>query len=347
MKKSTINNFLNDLENIKNYMNHINMVNKIVSNNKHLVSESLNDFNTHIKKFYTEKKLFEYKSIIISLYGLLEYSITNWIQEHVNNIPTLVKKYDNLSEKFKENHFDLSINLLTLIKKYQKYETVDKEKIIMTLNNSNIENVFFTLNSEAYIPLSGNLKHLKIVEAFIPLDIKLEEKLSQYIEQRKLRFCISKINDLVILRNDIAHGNIIQNILGMTEFNEYIDSLKLYGIAIFEILSEKEIEYEVNHSYVKLDDIKEIHANKILDFNISKQNIKKGDYLIIKDGNQYIKKEILDIHINGKSSDNVFLLSETNVCVKVLPKLKSSQIFYIKKLKKENVNTYYPLILVK
>lgn len=60
-----------------------------------------------------------------------------------------------------------------------------------------------------------------------------------------------------------------------------------------------------------------------------------------------LKKEILDIHINGKSSDNVFLLSETNVCVKVLPKLKSSQIFYIKKLKKENVNTYYPLILVK
>jgi len=344
MKKSTINNFLKDLENIKNYMNHINIVNKIVSDNKDLISESFNDFNIHIKKFYTEKKLFEYKSIIISLYGLLEYSITNWIQEHINNIPFLVKNYNNLSEKFRENHFDLSINLLTLIKKYQKYETVDKEKIIMTLNNSNIENGFFCLNSEAYVPLSGNLKHLKIVEAFIPLDIKLEEKLRQCIEQRKLRTCIDRINDLVTLRNDIAHGNIIENILGMTEFNEYIDSLKLYGIAIFDILKEKEIEYEVNHSYIELDDIKNIHANKILDFHISKQNIKKGDYLILKDGNQFIKKEILDIHINGISSDNIFILSETNVCIKVSPKLKTNQIFYIKEYKEE-VSVFFPLIV--
>ena len=55
------------------------------------------------------------------------------------------------------------------------------------------------------------------------------------------------IDDLVERRNYIAHGGQIDDILNITEFDEYINFLEAYGKAIFQALSERLIEFEAKH----------------------------------------------------------------------------------------------------
>lgn len=344
MQNSTLVSFLKNIENIREYVKHIKLINQIENSYRTSTDRPLEEFVTHFKIFHKEKKLFEHKAIFISLYGLLENSITNWIKEHVDNVSQLVGSYQNLSEEFKKKHFDLSIKLIPMIKENSKYEYIEREVILKKLNFSITEPSKCDLNSEAYIPMSGNLKHSKIVEALMPLDIELDKKLTSNIKH-----IFTKIDNLVSMRNDIAHGNIIDNRLDITEFDEFIDSLEEYGKAIFSVFEEKEIEYESNNLYKKIDlnDIVGVHRNYNLEFNIDDHILKVGDFLIVKDANgNFIKTEILDIDVRDKSYDHLHIVSQTNVYLTLKNKIKRNMEFYIKTNQNASVHCTYPLMII-
>ena len=65
--------------------------------------------------FGKSKKIFEYKAIIISLYGIIEKYIGIWIQEHIDTLPNIIKNYNDLPSTLRKNNFDLSIKLISLI----------------------------------------------------------------------------------------------------------------------------------------------------------------------------------------------------------------------------------------
>lgn len=321
MQNIFLQNFKDDIVNIKEYINHIDLVNKIEISSRNSNTEPLKEFCEHIHDFGKYKKIFEYKAIVISLYGVLETYINSWIQEHIESLPILVKNYADLPEKIKNNNFNLSIRLISLISenKFSKYEHLQKEDILRNLSSCFNTPSSYKLNGEAFSPFSGNLKHQKIVDAFKCLDIDLlgslktnsrfkvflVKKYGSNIENRGSEL-FSIIDDLVTRRNDISHGMHVDNILNITEFHDYIEFLEYYGRAIFEIIIEKEVEYEATHSFEKIDNIKGVfQQGSILCFEVENNNIKLGDFIIVKTDNSFIRKAILDIQVNNESFNNL------------------------------------------
>lgn len=303
MQQNLLDDFEQQINDIQEYIEHIELTNNIPRKNRNIKAEHLQEFTTHLKNFRIPKKEFEYKAIIISLYGVLENTISKWIQEHIQNISTIVNDYRNLEDKFKKDHFTLSIQLISMINddRYSKFDKFDKETILQKLNQSISTPNDFELNSEAYIPSSGNLKHKKIVEAFKPLNIDLN------VLDKNKHLEISMIDDLVVRRNDISHGVQVDDILDVTVLQEYINSLKTYIKSIFDILIQKEIEYQFKHQIpIYIDEPKEFYQNNtVCIVTIKDIEIKVGDSLFIEKNKKISKTIILDIKKDDVSIQSV------------------------------------------
>ena len=237
--------------------------------------------------------------------------------------------------------------LISLISenRFAKYDHLKKEDVLTKLSSCINNPSGYKLNSDAFSPLSGNLKHSKIVEAFKPLDIELVKQLkvnNQFSAFLKGKYgnnisnkgdeLFTTIDDLVIRRNDIAHGTPIDNILNITEFDEYLEFLENYGKAIFETIVEKEIQYEATYLYTKIANIKGVYKKgSVLCFEIENHRIETGDYIIIQTPEKYfIKKEILEIQENNITSDRLDITSKTDIGVNLGDGVTKNQIFYIK-----------------
>ena len=299
MQEDSLESFKKDINNIREYIEHINLVNNIPKENNDLHKKSLKNFIKHLRSFNREKKLFEYKAIIISLYGILENTISKWIQEHIKNVSIIVSDYDSLGDKFKVEHFNLSIKLISLIieNRHSKFDNINKNNILENLNQSIVSPSDFKLNSEAYIPLSGNLKHIKIIEALKPLNIDLNT-LTSILHRETI-----KIDDLVGRRNDIAHGVEIDNILGISEFEDFISALQIYMTNIFNIIVEQEIKYHFQEKNVfYIDEPKKFFQNnQVCIINLKDTELKIGDILFIEKNNRFSQVTIIDIQEDGKS----------------------------------------------
>jgi len=330
MKKSSLGNFKKDINNIREYIEHIDLVNKVEQNNREEIDDkSIKKFIQHFRKFSREKKRFEHRAVIISLYGILENHINLWVQEHIDNIPLILKDDSLLSSKLIASNFKLSIELISIILKQKnnpKYENIDKENILKKLNS-----VDFELNSEAFISASGNLTHQKIVELFAPLEIDAKKiNKNPIIHSKK-----STIDTLISLRNEISHGTKIDNII--TEFSDYIDSLEEYGKALFSILEEKEeiykIIYEIKHNFYKIEKIYDVIDNSILLFEIRNNTLSVGDYIIILVNGDLFKNKVLSIELDNEKIEKVETDDMQNIGVKLESNfnIKKNQTFYIKK----------------
>ena len=293
MQKFYLDSFIQEIENIRKYIQHINIINEFGKEKKYIRSENLINFHQHLHDFSTEKKLFEYKAIIISLYGVLENTISEWIQTHIENISNIVNNYSSLEDNFKMNHFNLSIQLISRItdNRHSKFDNINKEDILRKLNNSIINPNDFDLNREAYIPLSGNIKHSNIKEAFKPLNIDLDFLKDTLCDE------INNIDELVRLRNQIAHGVEIDEILALTEFEIFTTALERYMTEIFNTINEKEVKYEFKHqSRIYIDKPKEFYQNNtVCIINIKDVEIKVGDILFIEEAKKVLVATILNI----------------------------------------------------
>lgn len=349
MNTETLDLFIKDVNDIREYIKYINLVNDIERSTFTLNDTVLTGFRNHLRGFGVSKKVFEYKSITISLYGILERHIGIWIKEYLTHIPNIVNNYNELSDRFREDHFNLSMKLLGLLceKKYAKYENISKENVLSKLHSCITKPSGFQLNSDAFYLQSGNLKHAKISEALAYLDIKLTSMLKM-IGRRPQGFLYDKkaqidnkgdelfklIDELVERRNDIAHGEDIDNILHINEFDIYVNFLEGYGKAIFQVFSEKLIELEANHLYKKVEKVHGIYQSSILCFQIENNEIHVGDSIIVNlvDGG-FAKKKIIEIEKDRMKFPNLSIQDPQDIGVNVGNGISKGQTFFIKKYK--------------
>ena len=350
MNGLSLNMFCKELSSIREYLNYLNLTNQAV---QYIVQES---DNKEIKEIYAklkaqdrtlgiDRKVFEYKSTIISLYGLLERYIQIWLKEFLELVSEIVPRYSYLSEKLKYNHFDYSLKLIGKLE-FAKYQHLTKEAILSNLHNCVSDSVNYNFNTDAFTIPSGNLKHTKIVEIIKLIDIdlnnglKINKTITEYIQTEQGTINISnidsdilynKINDLVDRRNVIAHGSeSINDLLDSSILYVYIEFLEKYCQAIFEILAEQILIYECRFKYKKLDVIRGVWSHCIIGFEEGRNNIKIGDAIIIKSAKgRYFKKEILEIQIDNISYNEAFLDERIDVAIRVSPSIKLNQEFYI------------------
>jgi len=148
----------------------------------------------------------------------------------------------------------------------------------------------------------------------------------------KENYLFQMIDNLVLHRNDIAHGIQTDNILGITEFEDYIEFLEKYGKAIFETIVEKEIQYEAKYLNKKIINIKGVYKQgSILCFEIENIKIRKGDFIIIETpDNHFFKKEILEIQKDNASFIELNVTSKTDIGVNLGNGITIKQTFYIR-----------------
>ncbi len=347
MNTISLENFKKEVNQIREYLRHIEYVNAVAScvvveTDNEQIKTSINQLKEHLRSFGRDKQIFEYKAAIISLYGLLEKYVELWIKEYLDSLASVVPEYNQIDEKIRNNHFELSLKLINTIMSRQsaKYQHLTKEKILHKLNSCIVSPKNYQINAEAFVLSSGNLKHKKISDLFNLLNINLNDKLMkneslkreiglQNPENKDILY--NKINELVERRNEIAHGSeTSDNILSVSELEPYIQFLDVYCQAIFEILSEEFIKQESKYTFQKIETVIEIFYDKTLYFEIENYTIKVGDMIIIETTKGiFSKKPILDIQLDSVSYPELEISEKTNVEVWVEPKIKKNQTFYI------------------
>lgn len=346
--------FKKEIKQVREYFKHIQYVDNLVTttiletdNGK--ILESLNTLKDHQISFGRDKKIFEYKASIISLYGLLEKYVEIWIKEYLESLSRLVTNYENIDEKVKNNHFELSLKLINTImsRDSAKHQHLRKEEILKILNQCITGDKDYQFNTDAFVLLSGNLKHKQVTKLFETINIDLNKSLknnqilTEYIEDDRQIINIANvntdnlyntINELVERRNQIAHGSEISDILNISELESYIQFLEKYCQAIFEILLEEFFKQESIHTFKKIEPEKVIDTfnNKILVFEIEDYTIRVGDILMIEtiEGN-FLKKPILTIELDKISHQELKIVEKTNIAISVEPKIRKNQTFYI------------------
>lgn len=352
MNITSLERFKAEVNQIREYLKHIQYVNDVVGStileeDNEQIKALLNRLKEHDRSFRTDKRIFEYKAAIISLYGLLEKYIETWIKEYLDALSKLVPNYNELDEKIRNNHFELSLKLINTIisRESAKYQHLTKEKLLINLNPCLVSPTNYQINTEAFVMLSGNLKHNKIVEIFKYLNLDLNNELiknerlnnevglqANEITRTEKDIVYSKINDLVERRNQIAHGSETLEILGLSGLEPYIQFLEVYCQAIFETLFEKIIKQESIHTFQKIEKVVKILSSKILAFEIENYTIRVGDMMIVEnaEGRLY-KKPILEIQLDKITYQELTIYEKTNISVRVDPKIKDNQTFYIAK----------------
>lgn len=186
MNPTSLQSFAKEVNQVREYFKHIKYVNDMVDctvsqvDNEQIKS-SLNMLIDHYRGFGTDKKIFEYKASIVSLYGLLEKYVEIWIKEYLDSLSNLVIEYSKINEKIRNNHFDLSLKLISSItsRESAKYQHFIKEKVLEKLNECIVNPINYKFNTEAFVLLSGNLKHKQIVKLFELINVSLNEALKK------------------------------------------------------------------------------------------------------------------------------------------------------------------------
>ncbi|WP_254568429.1 MAE_28990/MAE_18760 family HEPN-like nuclease [Oscillatoria sp. HE19RPO] len=351
MNIQSLENFKRALNQIKEYLKHIQYVNDltayaIIDTDNGQIKELLNRLKEHDRGFRIDKRIFEYKASIISLYGLLEKYVEIWIKEYLDSLSKVVPEYNQLDEKIRTNHSELSLKLINTITTSEraKYQHLTQEKVSNKLNECIVNPSNYQINTEAFVLFSGNLKHNKIVEIINKLSLDLNDELlkneelnneigltRERISTIEKDILYNKINDLVERRNQIAHGSEkVEDIKSISELEPYIQFLEKYCQAIFQALFEQLIKQESIHTFQKIEKVIKIYNSKILAFEINNYTIKVGDMLIIEtQKNRFYKKPILTIQLHKKDYQELSITEKTNIGISVEPKIKENQTFYI------------------
>lgn len=238
------------------------------------------------------KKRFDYVSLIIFLYGILEYSIREICHYYIENIETYSTQYSEIDNKIQAKHLSLSISLLNKVSenKYTQYSHLKEEDIIQNLYACLKDDEYFKLNKPAFTINSGNLTHSKICQLFKNLNLDIDQELRKFECFKKTsENTFNKIDTLVEYRNEVAHGEITR-FLDKSEIEVYVNFLNKYLRSIFKIVDDKCVQQKLllkkNSKGQKLTYIKKFSSSIICVKGHKRTKIKIGDKIIIekKDG---------------------------------------------------------------
>lgn len=292
------------------------------------------------------RKMFEYKAIIISLYGLLERYVEIWIKDYTDNISSLIP-YNELDEKIRKSHFELSMKLVSMLMedKWDKYDFLSKEEVLKNLHSCVENQSNYKLNTDAFTVQSGNLKHKRIVIIFDNLNIKLNDKLiknenlnqeigiaSNKIGGTEKKVLYAKINDIVDRRNDIAHGAEVDNLLRSSELIPYVNFLEKYCRAVFEVLMQEYLRLESIHKFRQIEVVHKVLKHSIVAFQIEQYIINKGDVIIIETTEgRFYKTPILELQKDDEQYSTLEITDKTDIAVRIDVHINKNCKFYIER----------------
>lgn len=352
--KSVLNRFLSELHQLEKYMSYIVSIGSVIKytpleSDSEIIVNRLEKTKAIISNLPL-RKVFEYNSIVISMYGFFEKFIESILVSYLDELCTFVPSYQDLPQSVKENHSILSAQLIQNLK-VPKYENENVSVIATKLHNCFVNNKS-ELNTIAFTDHSSNFRISIINEFFsrigikaIGSKIKVDTNFHAYLQERlgtdfniqitEESIIYNLLNDLVQRRNDISHGTSLDStILNNSIFPDYTQFLRCFSKSLHDILSDAMLEHECRRDFKSVDPVA-IFNHNILCLELSNVRVSIGDKIIVKTGTagrvSFFARIIEEIQINNQPY-NTITLDETitRVGVRLNGGVKKNQLFYIK-----------------
>lgn len=256
----------------------------LLQDTKNLLSNNLEASN----------RIFEYNSIIISLYGLLESFVESLIKEYIEVLSSEIADYKDLPETIVNNHYELSAILISNLSQPKYKDVTTKEAIVFNLygciNNGGGK---YTVNVDAYTDHSANIRQSSLNEFFSKVGIKnvtslvlQDNKFTGFLEEHGFdkQKPFEVLNDLAERRNRISHGSSIGVILDINELVRYVGYIKQLVFVLNKVVFEQTIPFLLKNGsgITKLDNIIDVFNDDILCLTLSGIKVKIGDVILFK-----------------------------------------------------------------
>lgn len=319
-----------------------------ISNDAEIVEASVGANLKMVQKNRTVKRRQGYVSSIVVLYGALERYVEEVVAEYADSLMQIYPDYDALRKELRERHTRLSIEYLGLLKDGRVRETEDMAQIVETLNGCLNEPGWKRLNARAFSIRSTNTSWGRIREIMRNLDVRIDETrvlaMHGYAEhtsvndaetdEREVRPSLEHVDELVRLRNDIAHGVAdLSEIEGPEIVRERVEKLRAFAVALNEILRCELMSARIAlDQLIKIEGDVEIFGNKVVCFPWPSEKIAVGDVLVMKpaDENADLRHgRIGSIEIDNVEHTEVEGTDGLMIGVKVQFKAKSNGTFYV------------------
>ncbi len=284
-------------------------------------TEKLGRLIGHLGTNIRIKRLFDYRSLIISVSGALEQFLDGILGEIVLAYNKIAVDYNSIPEMILKNHLDTTLAMLDKVrhKSYRGTHTVNS--IISDLNGC-LNSLATSITAEMYSNRRANYRIDVIVSMFsrigitnILSDVKesaiFKEKYSQIFPDRTLQgledsVVFNLVDDLADRRNDVAHGHVGET-LSHDLITPYVDLIEAIALGVQEVAKGSLLPvYARNHGKMIAKPIA-VYDNRIVCLPIGKITVTRGDFLIGWDDElkRYIGGEILKVEVDKVSVPSV------------------------------------------
>lgn len=306
--------FISELNSLKELVSFFNYEHELLKKDD-AGNELLVQYKREFLDFYSKKRIFNYNSIIISLYGYFEKFIENVLVEYIDKVGNIFTKYNKLPEAIYKHHLALSMTLLEKVQNPKYSGPLTKEIVIHNLHKCINLNENYQLNKEAFSQHSANFRLHVIDDVFNRIGISglssQVKKHSPFYDYIKSKYEIENIDDLsnddiyIILndlaerRNEVAHG-VPSQILSNDILLNYIEYFDILGATLINVVEKDLDRLQIKENGNCLGELTACYNNGyVVCFNCKFRRLEKGDYIFSFNNQNYIEKaQILNIRLD-------------------------------------------------
>lgn len=293
------------------------------------------------------KRRFDYNSVVISLYGLLEQYVEALVRDYALHLHSVTSVYTELPEAFQKAHTELSIALLGKLEQSRYRGVISARAVTAKLHSCLNGDTPFTLNLEALYQHTANFRSDVIASTLARLGVlSAPERLRQSGAMKThlanlypdrdlatvtLEEIYQPINDLAERRNEVAHGS-ASSLLSNEILLDYLAACEAFCLALHELLTAEAMAFEVSRRGILIGKPIAVYNNSIICIELHDQPLKLGDVLVVETGQSafpFVGGTIEEIQIDRVAVDSVPPMPSVKVGCKVAFRAKESHTVYL------------------
>lgn len=314
--------------------------------------DDIREYLSAIRDNSTIKRRQNYVSSIIVLYGALERYVEEAVAEFADHLAKIYSEFKNLPKKLQKQHTELTVDYLASLKDGKVREPEELSDVVATLNDCLNGKTPFRLNARAFSLRSSNMKLGRIRDIMGNLDIRTGGRrllstpaYSRFLEvipgvsvkdmqDSEVESTLDHVDDLVALRNDIAHG--VANLESIEEndiVRERSEKLRAFVSALNEILTCELLKARMTmKQFVPITGDVQVFGDDVACFLWPYGRIAPGDFLVMEPAERKADLRhgaIESIQIEGVNQTEVFGGDDLMIGVRVPFKVKANGTFYV------------------
>lgn len=348
--------FQNRVEQLNSFLDDADAINALASVAKLEDEECAvqSSFRSNIARLRSNKinrRIQTYVSGIILLYGLFEQYAEEVLIAFLEELDSTISDFDDVPKKIRENHTNLSAQLL-INRDLDKYRDRCNEAEIIQRMHSCMHGRLFRLNALAFTDHKSNFR-IEPLNRFFELAgissmsacIKKTAAFKKYsavkfpsqrTDDLPDKIVFEDLEDLAWRRNVVAHGW-PDDTLSIEMMKERAEFIRVLGVCIYDSLRQSLLPHIIKHQCHALPKPLCVFNSSIVCFHLEAGSIVKGSQIIACRSGGYLEGKIISIEINHVRQTEVAAPPAVDVACLVNFKAKDNYKYFIRKTTKGNI----------